>query len=132
MNLKQKSEDNLKAALILHDSRLCNSSVHCSYYSCLQMMKHYLCNVSNISYDEQADCCGLDMGTHKFIYNYFLKILFKKKIVHTDFVTFNTNFTTLKLKREKADYTNKMIGSRESEKSYNALLEIIEIFKTYI
>lgn len=132
MNLKQKSEDNLKAAQLLHDERLCNSSVHCSYYSCLQMMKHYLCNISNISYDDQADCCGLEMGTHKFVYSYFLKILKNKKIIPNDFVTFNTNYTLLKLKREKADYTNKMIGTRESEKSINALNNIIEIFNSYI
>ena len=38
--LKNKSEINFEAAKLLHQNYLFPAVVHCSYYSCIQLMKH--------------------------------------------------------------------------------------------
>ena len=40
--LKNKSSENIEAADILNKNGLFSSSVHCSYYSCYQLMEHFL------------------------------------------------------------------------------------------
>ena len=39
-----KSVDNYKAAKFLVENQYYNSSIHCAYYSCYQLMKHILFN----------------------------------------------------------------------------------------
>jgi hypothetical protein len=50
--LKEKSEFNFDAARLLIDKYLFAPSIHCSYYSCFQLMKFTMKNYFNISYDE--------------------------------------------------------------------------------
>ena len=50
--LKQKSEFNFDAAKVLIDTNLYAPSVHCSYYSCFQLMKFALKDFCGINYDE--------------------------------------------------------------------------------
>lgn len=54
-NIKQKSKEFMNAAQFLIDKGCNNSSIHCSYYSCLLQMKYILANCSDrpISYDVQ-------------------------------------------------------------------------------
>jgi uncharacterized protein (UPF0332 family) len=39
---KTKSEESLKAAVVLINNKLFNSSVHCSYYACVQLLNYIL------------------------------------------------------------------------------------------
>ncbi|MDY0280344.1 MAG: hypothetical protein RBR35_07270 [Salinivirgaceae bacterium] len=50
--LRQKSEFNLDAAKLLQSNSLFAPSVHCSYYSCLQLLKATIIEFFGVSYEE--------------------------------------------------------------------------------
>ena len=53
--IKYKSEENLEAAKLLNDNKKFTSSVHCSYYAVLQIMKYALNEKCHISYEKQNE-----------------------------------------------------------------------------
>lgn len=100
--LLDKSEQNKDAAKLLHDEELYCSSVHCSYYSCYQLMIHIIYNV--LGYDEQQYTETEDIksaGSHNFSMN-----IIRQEIINSSnsIGDFNDNFRVLKKYRMKADY----------------------------
>lgn len=53
--VKKKSDDNLKLAQDLIDTRQYNASVHCSYYGCFQFLKCILNHNLKITYSIQNE-----------------------------------------------------------------------------
>lgn len=64
--IKHKSEENLEAAKILNNNIKFTSSVHCSYYAILQMMKYVLSAKCDISYEKQNEMREKD--SHIYIF----------------------------------------------------------------
>ncbi|MEI6816028.1 MAG: hypothetical protein WCL14_05415 [Bacteroidota bacterium] len=107
-----KSESNSKAALSLKQGAFYASSIHCSYYSCIQLMLHIMLYKFKLTQDEidsNADEKG--EGSHVYLINFFTTEIDK---VNANSRNFNTNITTLKRARRKADYKDLEIIESES------------------
>lgn len=94
---KAKSEDNISAANYLHGMKLYAPAVHCAYYSCFQLSKHFL-NAKGKDYKTQnLECGGKD--SHNYIIQETHKLLPEPLIYVRD-------MNHLKALRKKADYLN--------------------------
>lgn len=106
-NLINKSQINTDSALILYDKTYYCSSVHCSYYSCIQLMMHII--YYKIGYDDQKIRTSFESlgkaerkgGLHGYYIN-LINIYLKAQ--KKDAMTFNKLIFKLKTKRTDADY----------------------------
>ncbi len=118
MYLKAKSQENACAAQCLLEERaLFAPSVHCSYYSTYQLVRHILNRVYNMPYETQhyTTSSGGQVAGHKFVIDELCRrfdadtdmspsaILHKKK-----------SFVRLLKCRIKADYENNEISKEEA------------------
>lgn len=128
--IKEKSGFNLDAAELLITKGFHSSSVHCSYYACLQFLKHSLKNFFDFSYDYiEGECVNSRLGTHGYIINATLNA-YKSK---TDLRTYQDTkrlVNDLKEFRENSDYFNIQISVDDSEKSLKMSREVIHEIKT--
>lgn len=107
--LQTKSLISIESATILHDKMYYSSSVHCSYYSCVQLMKHILLHVLNKTEGDLKDKMDeynrdnpkFKMGSHEF---YIGAIATHLKTNKLDVVTFTSKIFKLKKDRTDADY----------------------------
>jgi uncharacterized protein (UPF0332 family) len=121
--LKEKSEFNIDAAKVLINNYLYAPSVHCSYYSCFQLMKYALKKIAGIEYEDLGKQIRLsEQNTHKFVINEIGKIIKRKNAY--DFRYFNNNIRELKALREEADYENVEILIDKSEKALKKAKEL--------
>ena len=68
--LKSKSDINLMAAELLHKNSLYTSVVHCSYYSCFQLMKHlWLEKMGKTEEDLKTANNNTNEGSHEVLIN---------------------------------------------------------------
>ena len=115
--LKEKSEFNIDAAELLIKQNLYAPSVHCSYYSCFQLMKYTLKNIIGIDYEEQGNQIRLSkQNSHNFVIHAIGKEI--KRRNPYDFRYFNNNIRELKALREEADYENVEILIDKSSMAY--------------
>ncbi len=125
--LKKKSENNLIASEFLIKQGLHASSVHCAYYSCLQLLKYSINFFFEVAYDELENNINYSKGSsHKYIINYVFNEL--KSAKYDNYETQHRNIKDLKEWRETSDYENTPIGSVESDRAYKTAKE----FTTYI
>lgn len=69
--LRQKSEFNIDAAKLLIKQANYAPSVHCSYYSCFQLMKYTIKEFFGIDYDVQAsNISSTGQHSHQYVINY--------------------------------------------------------------
>lgn len=128
---KLKSEKNIKGAELLIRNSLCSSSVHCSYYSNVQLMLHILFNdfgKSESEIEDEAKQGSIDeKGYHNWLKNTITRELFTR-----DFMIvrdFNNLFGQLKALRVKGDYKNIIISKNKAvdavgfSKIINGILE---------
>ena len=121
--LRDKSEFNFDAAQVLIKNNLFAPSVHCSYYSCFQLMKYTMNYVFGISYDELSTRISVTAGgTHSYVTNFFNKEVKKKSI--TDYSDFSRKIKDLKEFRESSDYDDVEITIDRSEKAKAYATEI--------
>jgi uncharacterized protein (UPF0332 family) len=106
--LKAKSSDNLSAANYLQSMRLYAPSVHCSYYSCFQLSKHFLNSKGKNYHTQSLECGGKD--SHNYIINETQKYI-------TDSLLYNREMKILKTLRRKADYQNDIITPNDASKA---------------
>jgi len=110
---KEKSSQSSAAADHLIKSALFSSSVHCSYYSCVQNLLHILFNKLNLDQKQfQSDARNNNKGTHKWAAD-VIGIQIAKKSVK-DYKWFQREFGELRALREVADYSEELIGSDSS------------------
>ncbi len=98
--LLDKAKQNAEASLFLKEEEYFASSVHCSYYSCIQLMNHILFNVFNV--DEAAFNNNENIknnGSHNYLIN---QICLKAPRLATN--KFKNDFRNLKALRKDADY----------------------------
>jgi uncharacterized protein (UPF0332 family) len=125
--LLNKSEQNKDAAQLLHDEHLYCSSVHCSYYSCYQLMIHIIYNV--LGHDEER-YSESDEIKNANSHNYTMNII-RQEIIKTNsnsIRNFNDYIKFLKNHRKKADYQQINILKAESI----LVIQKAENFKTIL
>lgn len=119
----EKTTQNLNSAKILLDQCHYSSSVHCSFYGCLQTAFHTLFVKLNHEKSQFDHMRRLQkMGTHQYVFNLIKKEI--EKSLKSDYQWFIHNFTKLKKLREQADYSEEPISQSEG---YNALSKAIAI-----
>ena len=123
--LKEKSEFNFEAAQVLIKNYLYAPSVHCSYYSCFQLMKFTMKSFFGISYDELNKNVSVNPkgGTHSYV-THFFNTEVKKKNGYSDYSDFSRKIKDLKEFRESSDYDDIQITTDESSKALQYATEI--------
>ncbi len=125
--LKNKSDQNIWAAEKLIKENLHAPSVHCSYYSCFQLLKHYLFEFYDFdqeTYDIKKNQYTFG-GTHEFVINYHLLEL--KKI--EEIRVLKNELKQLKKFRNESDYDDIKIGVERSKKAYKYAENVLKILK---
>lgn len=122
--LKQKSLFNIESAALLIEKNYYCSSVHCSYYSCFQLLKFTIKDFFELSYNDIESKISLSkMGSHKFIINYIEKEI-KKNTNSIEVQKFKRSIKDLKHFRTESDYENIEVNYEQSKKAYNLAEEI--------
>lgn len=119
MYLKVKSQENIEAANILIDGTLhCySSSVHCSYFSCFQLIKFVLKDCFNIAYKNQKN--NNNTGTHKYIIDLYKQKLTQMGGPANKKNTCIQNMYDLKRMRKIADYDNVCVNEEFADNCIN-------------
>lgn len=126
---KTKSDENLDATNNLIGSGLYSSSVHCAYYSCVQMMyhilsSHFMWNDNKINQDSTAGGRENNQGLHVWLINTIFKELSAGNSFDAN--NFQKAIIGLKKTRTKADYKNMIIMDNVAS---NVQLEAIEALR---
>lgn len=129
-HLKEKSENNIKAADILLKKSVFSSSVHCSYYSSVQLILHILRSDFKKTDDEinilSKKKSKENNGLHNWLQNFVSLELFNRKNFD-DARSFNNYFGQLKGSRVKSDYKNKAINNTSASQALDKAKSINEI-----
>ena len=129
-NLKNKSEINRNAAVLLQSQSLYPSVIHCSYYSCFQLMKHIvLTTLGKTEADIAKEVKNSSNGSHEVMIN---NITAHLKVNNKDWRTFSQTIGQLKRLRVSADYENVSIDSVKGSNSISLCDDIIRLLKTNI
>lgn len=134
-NWKIKSSTNLSAAIKLISFDYSSSSVHCSYYSCIQMMLHILGSHFMKSDAEISDESYKGGQASNGMHNWLIKIIFKEMTIAngSDAVKFNRYINNLKGIRVDSDYKNIEIKQgkaiQASEEAKETIKLLIRNFK---
>ena len=131
-HLKDKSLKSEMSAVILEGSFYHSSSVHCSYYSVLQLMKHFCLSENNITEIAFSSNKPQITGNHVYVLDEFLKLLDSKYVSSEDQRAFKRLVNDLKHVRVEADYKNtpceQLVGIAAKEKADQILKEINKYF----
>jgi hypothetical protein len=126
--LLSKSNINIKSANCLKEEKnYYSSSVHCSYYACVQTAKHIL--LFDLSYSLSAIFEG--MKNKKGFHNYYIKEIFNnlKTTSLSDARNFNSKIRDLRNIRNESDYEDIEILQIKSDNAYLKAKEILSILK---
>ncbi|WP_343112962.1 hypothetical protein [Mucilaginibacter sp.] len=120
--LTTKSQINIASAQDLHNKNYYCSSIHCSYYSCIQNIMHII--LFNVGIDNEklkSDFRDFKKknpenpgGLHEYYINVTVTYLKSKKL---DVISFNKEIFKLKKTRTEADYLNIEMGYDDSRYS---------------
>jgi hypothetical protein len=125
--LKNKSEFNIDSAQLLISNTYHAPSVHCSYYSCVQLMKYAVKKETRSEYvDIETEWGNSKTTFHTWIINKIHTLLKTKQVDSSDF---QRNIGKLKQWRVQADYSDLNIDSTFSDKAINLAKEIIQLIK---
>lgn len=111
-HLLTKSQENIESASLLINHNKFAASVHCSYYSCLQNIKHILFVKLNFTLEEiEIETKG--ESSHIYLLNKIAGQLYLKDNIKS--AEFRQEFERIKVLRKKADYQNKLILQKEAK-----------------
>jgi uncharacterized protein (UPF0332 family) len=126
--LKEKSEFNIAAAELLLEKDYYAPSLHCSYYSCFQLIKFTIKDFFGTDYETlSSNISSSKKNTHQYIIDHISNEL----INFTDTKTgrdFKRKIKDLKQFRQESDYDDMEITI---EKGNAAYLQAVEI-RTYL
>ncbi len=130
-NWKIKSEQNQKSAKMLIGSSIYSASVHCSYYSNIQLMLHILYNDFGKTEDEinmeSRQGSSDEGGFHNWLKNSITRELLEKDFMMVR--DFNNFFGQLKNLRVNADYKNLLIIEQKAKNGLDLSKNINEILE---
>lgn len=122
--LKQKSDFNIFAAEILLTKSCFAPSVHCSYYSCFQLLKYTIKDFFGIDYETLASKISLsEQKTHDYVISY-ITLELKNLAGVEESTKFKRKIKDLKQFRVDSDYEDIEINA---DKGYLALKKAKEI-----
>lgn len=122
--LREKSKMNFDAANKLIDLHLYAPSVHCSYYSCFQLMKFTIIDFIGMSYSElDTEIYNSKKSTHKLIINKITDCV-KENYSIPDYIFLTRKIKDLKNFRIDSDYNNIEINFENSRKAYEVAREV--------
>ena len=124
----------MQAAEILHDKNLYASSVHCSYYACLQkMIEIHLTTLEYTKESIEDEMEKKELSSHKFyIGNIQSKLLNKADFDQTKAANeFKSRIKQLQDTRVKADYYDLEILIDQSSDSKFFAEQVLKILKKY-
>lgn len=141
--LKEKSALNIKAALTLTNTAdICSTSVHCSYYSCYQLIIHFLETKLNLDKGQRKnqydiyvkgvrDAGGFKiLGSHEYWIQQFINDYRRKKSNEVPLIY--TNLMQLRQARLEADYETTDFSKRNTDDLYDVAFCVRKmIIKTY-
>lgn len=131
--LKSKSEFNLEGASILIENNCYAPSVHCSYYSVLQLLKHKYVRLKEISYNSLAQNIIADKrNSHKYLIDEFcvnLQSDSKKRLSLYEIRDLKRDIEDLKQFRIESDYDNIDINYEKSTKALTLSESILKRIK---
>ncbi|NQU85752.1 MAG: HEPN domain-containing protein [Mariniphaga sp.] len=128
--LKEKSEFNIYAAELLIENAYFAPSVHCSYYSCFQLLKFTINDFFGIDYDSLASkISSSGKKTHQFVIGYVASKLVRYA-GREESRKFKRTIKDLKQFREESDYDNIEIGKDKGETALRKAKEIRNYLKT--
>ena len=116
---KVKSESNFNATNILNLESFFTSSIHCSYYSCVQLMYHILSSHFNKSDFEISDDSFEGATKHKGMHAWIINMITNEIGGYSDGNQFATIISDLQRLRIKSDYKNKHISDKEADDARN-------------
>jgi len=123
----------LEAASILIDNNCYAPSVHCSYYSVFQLIKHKFVRLKEISYAELSNNTISDKrNTHKYLIDEFclhLQSDSAKKMSIFDVRTLKREIEDLKQFRTESDYDNIEVNYETSNKALSLSNSILKRIK---
>lgn len=131
--LTEKSEINRDAAQKLYDIQYYCSTVHCAYYSCVQLMMHIL--LYELGYTEATLTTAISndtRGSHEFYINAVTKHLIAKNTNRDERKLFGEEIVNLKKLRTKADYHDEKIGEAQGRHSVTKATDIYKILRKVI
>lgn len=131
--LKSKSEFNLDAASLLIDKHCYAPSVHCSYYSVFQILKHKFVILKEITFSVFSQNSRNDRRTsHKYLIDEFclhLQSDSKNKLSRFDVRLIKRDIEDLKQFRVESDYDNIQINIEASSKALSLSESILKRIK---
>ena len=129
--LKNKSEINFAAAELLHQKCHFPAVVHCSYYSCVQLMKHiYLSKIKKTEDNLREEIRkSPDKSSHNTLIDEIHKFIEKLSLDKEDRVYFYKEISSLKNLRNKADYEDIEVDITKSKKSLDMSKTLLVILK---
>jgi hypothetical protein len=126
--LKYKSSFNSASADLLIEKTYYASSVHCSYYSCLQLAKHILLNTYQI---KESTFNSYPEGSHEFIKNEISKRISTELNDRKESANFNSLFSLLKKIRKEADYSEIQIDISKANYSVKLSKDLNRILNRF-
>lgn len=130
--LLEKHKFNFDSAAYLIQESHYAPSVHCSYYSCFQLIKHKVRALKNCTYDDLENNMKGE-SSHTYLINQaknYLNPKNNKKIKDATIASlFKDNIKDLKAFRVTSDYENVEITHVQADKSYNLAREICDVLK---
>ena len=122
--LREKSEFNLSAAETLLKETLYAPSVHCSYYSCFQLLKYTIKEFSGEDYDTQAaNISATQQKTHQYVINYICNELIRFEGIEGS-RKFKHKIKDLKQYRVESDYEDVEVSLDKGEQALRLAQEI--------
>ena len=111
--LLKKHKESCEAAIALIHKKLFAPAVHCSYYSCIQLIKHIFLYeapaVTSAQLDDAMNAQG-GGGTHNYLRREMKKKLLQRGLSRTQADEFANDLLGLKQVRVEADYNDASIG----------------------
>lgn len=124
--LLAKSNDSIESAVILHDSKKYASSVHCSYYSCLQFMYHLIHTVLGENDETLLNKCKTRAeGSHELVFGEIKLYMYANSKNDSEAQVFGKRFATLKRNRVAADYLQEEILPVKSNASIELSKQLV-------
>lgn len=122
--LRQKSDFNIDAADVLLKQNLFAPSVHCSYYSCFQLIKYTIKDFFGEDYETQANNISTtQQKTHQYVINYLTNQLKSLASIYES-RDFKRKINDLKQFRVESDYENIEVNYDKGNEAFIKAKEI--------
>lgn len=122
----EKSKSNIDAAeILIKTHKIYIPSIHCSYYSCLQVIIHILYEIEKWDYSQiKKECERAEHGSHTTMLNIIKENILSESNNHSLVNAVNTKFGLLKELRQNADYYDQPFSDNEWKGKSGAALDL--------